>query len=230
MWTAQTRPYGEVFETTTPDPLSGRTVVTNLRLPGQYDERLLGTLGLQGPYYNWNRWYLPSVGRYLELDPIARAGGFNGFYGPNWYGYAEGNPLKYSDRTGLYPGQMPPPPPLYDPNFWHVGQFDDGTWYLRDPNGRSYTPHAEDKGHWRHWDWRDPPGGGGSGRWPNNSKKPHETQKRKPYGDQCAADPSGDAPEWTPPEGGPTEPFSPLFWVPELPMLIEIPVWVPVFP
>jgi RHS repeat-associated protein len=77
--------------------------VTNLRLPGQYDERLFsaaGISGLAGPYYNWNRWYLPSVGRYLELDPIAKAGGFNGFYGPNWYGYAEGNPGRWSDPDG----------------------------------------------------------------------------------------------------------------------------------
>jgi RHS repeat-associated protein len=100
VWATYQRPYGEVAEKTIVDPVSGRTVVTNLRLPGQYDERLLGALGLQGPYYNWNRWYLPSVGRYLELDPIAKAGGFNGEYGPNWYGYAEGNPVSRSDRTG----------------------------------------------------------------------------------------------------------------------------------
>lgn len=100
-WAATATPYGDVEETTAVDRLSGKTVVTNLRLPGQYDERLLGSLGLQGPYYNWNRWYLPSVGRYLELDPIAKAGGFNGFYGPNWYGYAEGNPLRYTDVMGL---------------------------------------------------------------------------------------------------------------------------------
>jgi hypothetical protein len=42
------------------------------------------------------------VGRYLELDPIAKAGGFNGFYGPNWYGYAEGNPLRWMDPLGLW--------------------------------------------------------------------------------------------------------------------------------
>jgi RHS repeat-associated protein len=102
VWTASVaRPYGDITETTTPDPETGKTVVTNLRLPGQYDERLLGTLGLQGPYYNWNRWYLPSVGRYLELDPIAKAGGFNGEYGPDWYGYAEGNPLSNIDPWGL---------------------------------------------------------------------------------------------------------------------------------
>jgi hypothetical protein len=37
----------------------------------------------------------------MELDPIAKAGGFNGFYGPNWYGYAEGNPLRWTDPPGL---------------------------------------------------------------------------------------------------------------------------------
>jgi RHS repeat-associated protein len=102
VWKATGRPFGDIDETTLTDSVSGRTVVTNLRLPGQYDERLLASVGLQGPYYNWNRWYLPSVGRYLELDPIAKAGGFNGFYGPNWYGYAEGNPLTYIDPLGLW--------------------------------------------------------------------------------------------------------------------------------
>ncbi len=102
VWTAApTRPYGDVAEATATDPANGRTVVTNLRLPGQYDERLLGSVGLQGPYYNWNRWYLPTMGRYMELDPIALGGGFNGRYGPNWYGYAEGNPLRYVDPFGL---------------------------------------------------------------------------------------------------------------------------------
>jgi RHS repeat-associated protein len=104
VWSTFQRPYGEVGEKTVPDAVTGQTVVTNLRLPGQYDERLFaaaGISGLPGPYYNWNRWYLPSVGRYLELDPIAKAGGFNGFYGPNWYGYAEGNPLRWRDRKGL---------------------------------------------------------------------------------------------------------------------------------
>ncbi len=60
--------------------------MTNLRLPGQYDERLLSSeFGLQGPYYNWHRWDLPGVERYLELDPIAATGRFNGKYGPDWY-------------------------------------------------------------------------------------------------------------------------------------------------
>jgi RHS repeat-associated protein len=81
--------------------------VTNLRLPGQYDERLLGTLGLQGPYYNWNRWYLPGVGRYFELDPMNLRGlvdpsGRLLTPAPDWYGYARANPLSYIDPLGLY--------------------------------------------------------------------------------------------------------------------------------
>jgi RHS repeat-associated protein len=90
---ASTYSYGELA--------ADRQEVTNLRLPGQYDERLLGGLGLQGPYYNMNRWYLPSVGRYLELDPIALRGGMNGPHGPDWYNYAEGNPLTKTDPFGL---------------------------------------------------------------------------------------------------------------------------------
>jgi RHS repeat-associated protein len=97
-WQATARPYGDVAEA------AGATVVTNLRLPGQYDERLFaaaGITGLQGPYYNWNRWYLPSMGRYLELDPIALEGGFNTEYGVDWYSYASGNPLTKTDPNGL---------------------------------------------------------------------------------------------------------------------------------
>jgi RHS repeat-associated protein len=102
VWSATTRPYGEVTEATAPDPITGKIIVTNLRLPGQYDERLLASVGLQGPYYNWNRWYLPGAGRYLELDPIALAGGFNGFGTPDWYNYGNGNPLTYTDPSGRF--------------------------------------------------------------------------------------------------------------------------------
>ncbi len=102
VWTATpTRPYGDVAEAAITDPQNGQAVVTNLRLPGQYDERLLTSIGIQGPYYNWDRWYLPTLGRYMELDPIAVRGGFNGPWGPNWYGYAEGNPLRWTDPEGL---------------------------------------------------------------------------------------------------------------------------------
>jgi RHS repeat-associated protein len=107
VWSSAPRPYGDLVETTAVDPLSGRTVVTNLRLPGQYDERLLGSVGLQGPYYNWHRWYLPGVGRYLELDPIALGGGLNGRGSPDWYNYALGNPMRYTDPSGEAAAAIP---------------------------------------------------------------------------------------------------------------------------
>ena len=85
---------------------SGRQKVTNLRLPGQYDERLLGSVGLQGPYYNWNRWYLPSVGRYLELDPESFKGHVvpqsENRRVPEWYAYAGANPWRFVDPDGRY--------------------------------------------------------------------------------------------------------------------------------
>lgn len=95
IWSATTRPYGDLVES------SSTGVVTNLRLPGQYDERLLAGIGIQGPYYNWHRWYLPMAGRYLELDPIALDGEFNGTTGPDWFGYAGGSPLLKTDPGGL---------------------------------------------------------------------------------------------------------------------------------
>jgi RHS repeat-associated protein len=101
VWSASPpRPYGDLVEATAMDPANGRYVVTNLRLPGQYDERLLNSVGLQGPYYNGARWYLPSMARYMELDPAALRGGLNGGYAPDWYGYANGNPLRWTDPKG----------------------------------------------------------------------------------------------------------------------------------
>ncbi len=94
---ASTYSYGELA--------ADRQEVTNLRLPGQYDERLFQQAGInmQGPYYNWYRWYLPSSGRYLELDPITLAGGFNIRYTLDWYNYANGNSLSHADPRGLWP-------------------------------------------------------------------------------------------------------------------------------
>ncbi|HSN11213.1 MAG TPA: hypothetical protein VLS51_03790 [Propionibacteriaceae bacterium] len=94
---------------------------------------------------------------------------------------------------------------------------------MKDPNGRLWMAHPEDEGHWRHWDNWDPPRGPKT-RWPEKSLKPHKTQKRKPYGDQCGTDPNGDEPEWKPPS-----PLNPFMFAPEFPLPIELPFSVPVF-
>jgi RHS repeat-associated protein len=72
------------WEPTTPQTMP-------LRFPGQYadSETALNQ--------NWNRDYDPTVGRYIESDPIGLDSGIN------TYTYAMNNPLSYSDLSGTDP-------------------------------------------------------------------------------------------------------------------------------
>jgi RHS repeat-associated protein len=81
-WKAAYQPFGAIR----PVILN---LAQNLRFPGQYADQETG--------YNHNgfRTYDPSLGRYLETDPIGLKGGLN------TYAYAGGNPLSFTDPSGL---------------------------------------------------------------------------------------------------------------------------------
>ena len=84
VWTADQTPFGQLENET-------GSVEQHIRFPGQYADQETGY------YYNYYRDYDPSLGRYIQSDPIGLRGGMN------TYGYVYQNPLKYTDSKGLCP-------------------------------------------------------------------------------------------------------------------------------
>ena len=62
-------------------------ITNNLRFAGQYYDQETGL------HYNWNRYYDPETGRYLQTDPLG--------YGLNLYAYCFNNPHSWIDPAGL---------------------------------------------------------------------------------------------------------------------------------
>lgn len=111
VWEGKKKPFGETTATTA-------TINLNTRFPGQYFDQE------SGYHYNYYRDYDPSLGRYLQADPIGITKDFSGpklqvalehgidlkggahLHNPllnHNYGYVDQNPFNEADPFGLAP-------------------------------------------------------------------------------------------------------------------------------
>ncbi len=82
VWAADYKPFGEATITVS-------TITNNLRFPGQYFDQETGL------NYNINRDYNPTIGRYIEADPVGLLDGIN-----HLYVYSQNNPVIIIDPSG----------------------------------------------------------------------------------------------------------------------------------
>jgi RHS repeat-associated protein len=111
-WDAQFDPFGEEFL------ISGSAVQPN-RFPGQYAD------AESGYSYNYFRDYEPSIGRYLQSDPVGLEGGINS------YAYVDSNAVRFTDPRGLDDadsgGRIDVPIPMLYPPF--IDTPEEQEWY-----------------------------------------------------------------------------------------------------
>jgi RHS repeat-associated protein len=88
VWKWDSAPFGETTANERPTPSIATNFAFNLRFPGQQFDAETAL------HYNYFRDYEPSVGRYVQSDPIGLEGGINAFV------YAD-DPLQELDLFGL---------------------------------------------------------------------------------------------------------------------------------
>ena len=97
-WSADYLPFGEIYNELIVSPTN------EIRFPGQYHDRETGL------YYNWHRYYKPTLGKYYQADPLTledfkRADLLENLKSVpqefNKYSYVSNNPTLYVDPMGL---------------------------------------------------------------------------------------------------------------------------------
>jgi RHS repeat-associated protein len=85
------KPYGDIHRTDSSGP-----DITRFKYTGQEEDRESGLLYYKARYYD------PMIGRFLQADSIVMP---QSSFGMNRYMYVEGNPVRWSDRSGHIPSK-----------------------------------------------------------------------------------------------------------------------------
>jgi RHS repeat-associated protein len=98
LWRAEYEPFGKSLQ----PRVSWAPFIPGFRFPGQWESEESGRTGYQGKVSrlidNWHRSYKPGWGRYSQPDPEPMLWVVH----PDPFSYASSNPLRFTDRVGLY--------------------------------------------------------------------------------------------------------------------------------